>query len=89
MDLSFICIEFEHSLENEIINQADPVATRKAALVAYKYPSQSNTSSPSINKQRNVTEMSPQTNSPLDDSKSPSTSRKNFRWNHKSASKDG
>ncbi|CAF1551802.1 unnamed protein product, partial [Adineta ricciae] len=86
---SRLASEFEHSLENEIINQADPLATRKVALVTYKYPSQSNTSSSSINKQRNVTEMSSQTNSPLDDSKSPSTSRKNFRWNHKSASKDG
>ncbi|CAF1546441.1 unnamed protein product, partial [Adineta ricciae] len=86
---SRLASEFEHSLENEIINQADPLAARKIALVTYKYPSQSNTSSSSINKQRNVTEMSPQTNSPLDDSKSPSTSRKNFRWNHKSASKDG
>jgi hypothetical protein len=80
-------IEFDHSLENEIVNYSHRLAMRKRAIASYRQLSHCNLPSSPINKQQHI-ESYLQT-SVYDDNKSPVTPLTNkFLWN-KSISKDG
>jgi hypothetical protein len=79
----FISIEFEHSLENEILNHSYQLAMRKIAIMTNKTPN----SPPSpLNKQQNLESYS--AHNTYNENKSPLSATKKFFWN-KSNSKDG
>jgi hypothetical protein len=74
---SIISIEFEHNLENEVINHSHQLPMQKIAMTSYKNASHSYPSTSSINKQQDI-------NNTYDENKPIKT----FLWS-KSTSKDG